>query len=136
MAGYSSEKYKKWYYKNREKKLKYAREYYSLHAETRIKYAKEFRIKNPTSWKKSHRMRTYGITNEDVDAMIISQNNKCGICSLEFHPVEKNKKMSIDHCHVRNKVRGLLCNKCNISLGHLEKEGFLENALKYLKKYE
>ena len=30
------------------------------------------------------------------------------------------------------KVRGLLCSKCNVSLGHIEKNGFLEKALKYL----
>lgn len=134
MAGYNSEKYKAWYSQNREKKLQYAKKYYSLHTEEMIKYAKDFRVKNPTFWKTSHRKRNYGITNEDVDKMIILQENKCAICSVEFHPTEKNRKMSIDHCHSKNKVRGLLCNKCNISLGHLEKEGFLEKALNYLKQ--
>lgn len=136
MSRYNSEKYKEWYYKNQEKKRSYAKEYYALHREEKVKYAKEFRIKNPTFWRTSHRKMIYGITNEDVDKMILNQENKCAICFIEFHPTEKNRKMSIDHCHTKNKVRGLLCSKCNISLGHLEKEGFLENALKYLKKYE
>jgi uncharacterized membrane protein len=136
MGIYNPIKYKEWYYKNKEKKRNYARKYYELHREEKIRYAKEFRIKNPTAWRISHRKRIYGVTNEDVNKMVLEQENKCAICSVYFHPKEKNRKMSIDHCHIKNKVRGLLCNKCNISLGHLEKEGFLINALKYLKKYE
>jgi len=63
--------------------------------------------------------------------MLIKQNNLCAICHNEFKPF---KDIHIDHNHITGKVRGLLCSKCNMSLGGFDdKINNLESAIIYLK---
>lgn len=46
------------------------------------------------------------------------------------------KKPQVDHDHNTNKIRGLLCSRCNMGLGFFDDsiEG-LTKAINYLKKY-
>ena len=75
--------------------------------------------------------RRYGITQEQFDQMLLEQNNKCKICSNNF---KSSKDTHIDHCHGTNKVRGLLCNGCNMALGQfMDNTDILDNAIKYLQ---
>lgn len=74
---------------------------------------------------------TYGITSEDYDSMYIEQGGRCAICGL--HQSELKKKLHVDHCHETSKVRGLLCDGCNIALGRMkDNPDILRNAIKYL----
>lgn len=71
----------------------------------------------------------YNISLEDYNKMKNIQDNKCYICKEE-------SKLFIDHCHKSNKVRKLLCNDCNISLGRLrENKSTLENMIKYIEEH-
>ena len=75
----------------------------------------------------------YSISLEDYKSILNSQNNKCAICSTSI-PGGPSNKFVIDHCHKTNKVRGLLCNRCNTGLGKLgDTVESLERALEYLK---
>lgn len=66
-----------------------------------------------------YRLKKYGITPEDYDAMYVRQEGKCAICRQP----ETNKlkgstaRLSVDHNHQTGKIRGLLCNLCNTGLG-------------------
>jgi phage FluMu protein Com len=72
--------------------------------------------------------RQYGITQDDFNNLVESQDNLCGICGDELN------KINIDHDHESGKVRGLLCTGCNTGLGHLgDNINGLEKALHYLK---
>lgn len=74
--------------------------------------------------------RRYGITQAEFDNILKSQKNKCAICESQF---KSSKDTHIDHCHNSSKVRGLLCNNCNIALGQFEDNiEFMQNAIKYL----
>lgn len=55
----------------------------------------------------------YGITVQEYNDMLETQDFKCAICSKE----QDNISLSIDHNHTTGKVRGLLCNSCNMALG-------------------
>lgn len=48
----------------------------------------------------------------------------------------KDKPLVMDHCHKSNKVRGWICQSCNIGIGRLgdNMDGILK-AVNYLKKY-
>jgi len=86
--------------------------------------------KEYTKWKRVEKI--YGLSKSQVEEMISNQNNTCLICETNFN--EKN--MHIDHCHKTNKVRALLCSKCNQAIGLLdEDDGRFERAAKYLKGF-
>lgn len=77
-------------------------------------------------------IRTYGIDNNWVDMKLLEQDLKCLICKQEL--CEKTKR--VDHCHSTGKIRGLLCNLCNVGLGAFKDNiESLQNAIVYLKKF-
>ena len=77
--------------------------------------------------------RNYGLTTEDYEAMVEAQGNECLICNVSGDKV-RNQRLVVDHCHVSGKVRGLLCQKCNLLLGHADDTiGRLEQAILYLR---
>src|ERR1035437_10594796 len=50
--------------------------------------------------------RQYGMTREEVDALIVAQGFKCAICG------EENPDWNTDHDHATGVVRGMLCRLC------------------------
>lgn len=76
----------------------------------------------------------YGISRDEYEAMLKSQNYRCAICGKT---VEQNgREFVVDHNHKTGLVRGLLCTACNTSLGVMEKSDILEKAVAYLRKYD
>ena len=63
----------------------------------------------------------YGITLEQYHELLKIQNNVCAIC---LKP-DKSKNLAVDHCHQSNKIRGLLCSKCNRALGYFHDDPIL-----------
>lgn len=74
----------------------------------------------------------YGLSLSDFDTLMLNQYGCCKICDKPF---EKNKRLTVDHNHQTGKVRGLLCTKCNVGLGHFNDcPILLKKALNYLLK--
>jgi len=74
-------------------------------------------------------MKKYGLSPEDYNKMVTLQKGLCAICK---HPPNKGN-LFIDHNHSTGKVRGLLCHKCNIALGHVDNSvATLRAVIKYL----
>jgi len=61
-------------------------------------------------------LRKYGWTIEDIKNELVRQNYSCYGC-LERIDI---KTARADHCHTNNKMRGLLCNLCNVGLGAMK----------------
>lgn len=103
--------------------------------EDRIAYQKKRSAS--LAWKadKANRnlITNYGITMEQKKQMIIAQDNRCAICKTEF---QLSKPTHVDHDHFSNKVRGILCNCCNVSIGYMKENPLLfEKAADYLRKW-
>lgn len=78
--------------------------------------------------------RDYNLSENDYNQLIISQNNKCAICSKDYNDPNKGK-LDIDHCHATGKVRGLLCRSCNTAIGKFkDNPELLKKAIDYLTK--
>lgn len=68
------------------------------------------------------------------EAVIFMRTTHCEICRKEFL---SNSKKHIDHCHVSGKVRGVLCDTCNLGIGCFQDNvESLQNAIEYLKGRE
>lgn len=98
-------------------------------------YQIEYRKANPPD-KESGRARArevfykkYGITEEDYQHLYNLQNGACLICGNR----QNERRLAVDHDHKTNRVRGLLCNQCNIGLGAFNDNIILiEKAISYL----
>lgn len=69
------------------------------------------------SIKHSRIQHLYGLTIDQYEQMRAEQNGQCLLCLTV-----PTKDLVVDHCHVSGVVRGLLCNRCNLQLGPLEKD--------------
>lgn len=87
-----------------------------------------------------HFKRTYGISLEDYDVMLLEQGGVCAICGKEETHRGRSGNitpLAVDHNHVTGEVRGLLCHACNTTLGNVnDSVEILENAIAYLRKWE
>jgi len=54
---------------------------------------------------RSYIERTYDITGEDYDALLTWQGGRCFVCG----EMPRSQRLAVDHDHVTNAVRGLLC---------------------------
>jgi hypothetical protein len=70
----------------------------------------------------------YGITIQDVSKIRASQAGMCKICGADLAKVVEH----IDHCHKTGRVRGLLCQPCNVKLRAIDDKVWLAAAMKYV----
>lgn len=59
---------------------------------------------------------TYGMTPGDYNALLKVQKRRCAICS-RTREESGGKYLAVDHCHETGRVRGLLCDRCNLAVG-------------------
>lgn len=111
-----------------DKRRKDGRE--SICRECRSKAVRKWRAENPGARRESDIERLYNITIEEAKAQLKKQGGKCPLCSVKL----TKKNHNIDHCHTTKKFRGILCNTCNLGIGHFErfqKHG-MEKVFSYL----
>jgi len=65
--------------------------------------------------RRARRWLKYGLAAQDYERILIEQNGVCAICKQKAQ-----RWLCVDHCHATQKVRGLLCDKCNTALGLLD----------------
>jgi hypothetical protein len=112
-----------WWGKNRERVMA-ARRLIVLTDDQKVdlkKYKRALRLK-----------KRYGLTVAAFDALLAGQGGRCAICR---EPIAE-PKIAIDHDHVTQEVRGLLCIACNAGLGSFHDSiSSLHNAIAYLHGY-
>ena len=74
-----------------------------------------WRAKNPNYMKDRHRLKRYGLTWKAYDEMLIRQQHRC----LGCHEGLTQESVVVDHDHITNRIRGLLCRNCNWALGNV-----------------
>lgn len=74
-------------------------------------------------------VRRYGVDQHMFAAMYFDQDGKCAIASCP------REARAIDHDHQTGRVRGLVCQGCNVALGFLESPRWMADALAYLAEH-
>ena len=75
--------------------------------------------------------KLYGLTREQYEEKLKSQNNCCAICRREL------TKPHMDHDHKTKQLRDALCNNCNAAVGYIEESiEAAESLVAYLKKWK
>lgn len=125
------------------------------HAEQRF-YSKKRYLANPEKVRKSRRLwaaahpdkirkyhlRAYGLTEERYNAILLAQENSCGICGANNPGGRGTWHIDHDHDCCSKKasacgkcIRGLLCGNCNLALGLLQdKPEIITKALLWVQK--
>jgi Recombination endonuclease VII len=83
---------------------------------------------------KEYYKRKYGLTREGKQELLESQGNCCAACGSN----SPNHKQGwvVDHCHKSNRVRGILCQPCNLTLGKVkDSPDHLRKLADYLEKH-
>ena len=112
---------------------KCAREWHHKRPDYVRKKNAEWKSKNPDYALNRYRLVKYGVTPEDISILRSKQDGKCAGCGLELSLV----KECVDHCHSSGKVRGLLCNSCNLILGYADdRVEILNSLICYIEKAE
>ena len=109
---------RKWLSNHREYKHEYQREYYREHYQDKREYSRVYR---------------YGLSNEDYQQLLDSQQGRCAICRKTPEEANKGRDLYIDHNHITGKVRGLVCQRCNLAVGSIEYE-YINQVQKYLEE--
>ncbi|MDO8302701.1 MAG: endonuclease VII domain-containing protein, partial [Sedimentisphaerales bacterium] len=92
---------------------------------------KIYRATHPKEERARDLAYNYGMTTEEYDEILTAQNGVCATCGRP----PNGKYLSIDHDHDTGKVRGLLCDNCNRSLGLThESIDILAKMINYLKQ--
>jgi hypothetical protein len=93
---------------------------------------------DPGKARAKHLKAKYGITEAEYLALYEKQGGVCACCG-RAETVFSNKKkdtfhLAVDHDHATGKVRALLCNACNTSLGALDEDIVrIEALLRYAR---
>jgi len=95
----------------------WVRRYYHRNQERRLKQ------------RRSYIKRTYGATLEHLEELLAFQGDACAICRTPWQECDKShgrhndgtflQQLEVDHNHETGRLRGLLCEDCNIAIGKL-----------------
>lgn len=107
---------------------------YKENPEKRIKAVRKWNTNNPDivqKWEHKRRLKKYKLSTEEHNKILENQNGVCAICNKTC---KSGRELAIDHDHITNEVRGLLCMNCNNGIGRFEDDiTLLQNAIKYLE---
>ena len=93
------------------------------------------------AWQREYDLlRGFGITTKEYEERLLSQKGVCAICgnpeTIMDRRTNKPRSLAVDHCHKTNKVRALLCMRCNQGIGNFQEDlQRLKQAVEYLEGY-
>jgi hypothetical protein len=115
-------------------------DYAKMERQTRPPEVQEEKQKKKKAWNQAnpHRVRRchfrrmwkrLGFDPDTIESLYRNRPSSCEICG-------RTDKLVLDHCHRTNKLRGFLCNRCNLSIGKMgDDPQILIAAANYLIKH-
>ncbi len=98
------------------------------HQNSRLKSAygsaiMDYRAAHPRMFAIAHPTAVHGPYIEWYHIVLEAQNGKCaisGCVNAASKLISGPGRLAVDHCHATGKIRGLLCGRCNLTLGAAE----------------
>jgi len=135
--------------------LERGRKYHALHRKEEKDYRdknkaniKQWFLDNPervteyrSQYNRMYRIsKEYGLSPQEYEEINKNQGGLCAICGQPetqmYNSEVRVGHLCIDHDHVTNKIRGLLCMRCNRAIGlFLDNAQLLKKASEYLEEY-
>lgn len=130
---------------------------FKMNKKSRSKVCRECKVKISTRARKRQRelyflrpiteirnstLKKLKFKDKDYFLLLSGQNEVCAICKQPEKSKARSsnkfpRRLAVDHCHKTNKLRGLLCTKCNFCLGMVNDDiDILKSAVEYLIKYK
>lgn len=108
----------------------------AMHQANTLRWRAANRDKVLLSYKKHDLKRNYNMTVESWNTLFESQGRCCAVCKSPY-PGRKNGQWSTDHSRKTGEVRGIVCNGCNLALGHVKDDpDRLRMLIQYLEDKE
>lgn len=111
---------------DREKTNAYAREWRAANRD-RVNAQQRERYRNDPgrygAQARRGRLRGQGLSEEEYQDLLRQQGGLCAICGKAEAILTRygaTRRLAVDHDHLTNVVRGLLCYRCNTTLGQYE----------------
>lgn len=83
--------------------------------------------------KRNHLQRVFKLSSDQFEAMVRDCNRRCPICKTPFSTILRERPV-VDHCHRTGLIRGVICGRCNLMVGHaLDNPTILRAAARYLQ---
>lgn len=105
----------------------------TLRSQNRTGYHSQCRLRSPhfKARQKDRKLRAkYGIDTFDWEEMLDRAGHCCELCGT-------TEDLCVDHCHSTGQIRGVLCRKCNRSIGALgDTLDAIRKVVEYLVRYE
>ena len=96
----------------------YAKELRNSHPEKIRRQSRESKRRNKDQARTWELRNRHGLEWADYEAMSIRQLGACAICRF---PPSGTTRLCVDHNHSSGELRDLLCSRCNLLIGWIEK---------------
>lgn len=98
-----------------------------IHSDSMPSRSKEARKEQYVQWR-------WGLTILEYKQKSDAQGNVCAICKKVC---KTGRELAVDHNHTTNKIRDLLCYSCNTTLGLVEENvDVLDAMIQYIQKHQ
>lgn len=104
----------------KKRRLAYLRDY-RARPENQTKEQLRYTPKRKQQIVDARRLRIFGITRAQFDALAEIQSHRCAVCGALFTDFKRGAQL--DHCHLSGLFRGLLCPRCNTAEGSIASTG-------------
>ncbi len=79
-------------------------------------------------------MKHYGVTVAEFQEAKDEADGSCPLCLEPEEPDSPTRKLALDHDHKTKVFRGLLCRNCNMAMGFIDDDWWLERALAWRER--
>lgn len=87
--------------------------------------SRRHRLPDPEKRRENNLWTRYRLRKDEADALLARQGGVCAICKTA------PKRPCVDHEHATGRIRGILCDRCNLAIHILDRPELLTAAMRH-----